>query len=315
MKRAVVAALALLMCSARANADASIWERAKSPVPTGFLSADELHRYVARLHQQSLLEKTNNPLGGGGAYASLQNARAVLERHEAAKSNDPRLRYDLGLVLARLPSCTEAAPVLEAALQLAPAHPFAEEGAFELAICYSRVGKHADEERAYLLAIDATDRWAHRAIIFSNLSESRMAQGKLESATAAAEQSITLAPDFASPRFNLAIIRDRAGDAFGALESARQAVALDPDGDLLDGEGVFYEPPYERHWYFALRNLALAEGAVADERTGLLIAALVQYQKWLDLAEPTDRYRVRAAENIARLEKQLKLKSAKPAPR
>jgi hypothetical protein len=83
---------------------------------------------------------------------------------------------------------------------------------------------------------------------------------------------------------------------------------MDPEGEYLDGDGVFFEPPYERQWYYALRSLALADQTLGDERTGHLMAALVAYRKWLDASEPTDRFRPRCVEDIARLETILKLK-------
>jgi tetratricopeptide (TPR) repeat protein len=239
---------------------------------------------------------------------AYEGARNLLVRHDAATSSDPRLRYDLGLVLAKLNRHAEAVVVLESAYAFAKDHPLAEDGVFELAICYAKLGEHAKEESAYLRAIEATDRQLHKAVIYSNLAESRMAQGQLDEAIDAAESSILLDGDNAASRYNLAILKDRSGDAAGALESAKHAIELDPKGDLLDGESVFFEPAYERHWYHALQRQALSERELGEPRKLLLMAALVAYQQWLEESAPTDRFRKRCEEAITRLEKQLKLK-------
>lgn len=309
MKRVV---LASLLFALPARADSSMWEKAKTPTPKGVLTPDELHRLVAvRLHEQGK-KRATDPFTGALSFTALDDAAKKLVEYKAEVSPDPRLRYDLGFVYAKLPNrCAQAVVVLEDALKFSREHPFAADGAFELAICYSKLGKHADEERVYLTALDVTDRRSHKAIIYSNLSEARMAQGKLAEGIEAAEAAIELEPDFASPRYNLAILRDRSGDAFGALDAAKHAVAMDPEGEYLAGEGVFFEPPYERHWYDALRDLALADQAIGDERFERLLAAQLAYQKWLDDSNPNDRYRARCAEDITRIEKMLKLK---PSP-
>lgn len=308
MKRAVVALLLTLALPARAD---SIWEKAKTPPKPGLLTNDEVHRLAAVALHTARSTRANDPIFGGQTVAPLFGARDMLVRHSAATSSDPRLRYDLGLVLAKLRDCKASVVVLENAVAFARTHPFVEDGSFELGICYSLLGRHGDEERAYLIALDVTDRRTHKAIVYSNLAESRMAQGKLQAGIEAAENAIEIEPDFASARYNLAILKDRSGDAFGALDAAKHAVELDPEGEYLDGEGVFFEPPYEKNWYYALRDLALADRTMGDERVGHLMAALVAYRKWLDAAEPDDRYRPRCLEDVARIEKLLKLKPPK----
>ncbi|MBI2389485.1 MAG: tetratricopeptide repeat protein [Deltaproteobacteria bacterium] len=296
---------ALAPSAARAD---SIWEKAKRPAEK--LSADEIHKTAANLYHRARPYKLEDPQKGGMSYSALLGALSLLQAHGASTSADPRLRYDLGLVLAKMRRWGEAAPALESALALSPQHPFAEEGSFELAICYSHLGRHEDEERAYLVALGVTDRRGNKALICSNLAESRMAQGKLAAALDAAEQALELDPDLASARYNQAIILDRAGDPSGALEAAKHALELDPDADSLVRDGVFFEPAYEKHWYVALRELALAERTLGDVRKFHLMAALTFYDKWLAEADAGDRFRPRALEAVARLEKQLKLKPA-----
>jgi len=316
MNRGVLAfgfALSVATATGAMRADpASIWDKAKSPTKPGQLSADDIHRQVAALYHQAITTRVDDPLFGGQAQVALEGAYAILVRYDANKSSDPRLRYDFGLVLAKLRRYADAAAALEDALGFAKEHPFAADGAFELAICYSHLGKHEEEERAYLVVLELTDQEGVKAIAYSNLAESRMAQGKVVESIDAAESAIALRPDSASPHLNMAILQDRSGNPVASLVSAKHALELDPDGEYIDGEGVFFEPAYEKHWYVALREQALAERYFGDERKAHLMAALVAYRKWLDLAEPTNRFRLRAEEGVARVEKILKLKPSLP---
>lgn len=304
MRRLFAIALALFATNTHAD---NIWQKAQTPPKPELLTNDEVHRQVALAYHRAGEIPTNHPIFGAQPIMVYEGAKNLLVRHDAAKSSDPRLRYDLGLVLAKLRRYAEAAEALEGAYAFAKDHPLADDGLFELAICYSKLGEHAKEEGAYLRALDVTDRQWRQAMIYSNLAESRLAQGKLALAMDAVETAIALDPDNPAPRYNRAVLLDRMGLDSQALEEAKHAVEYDPKGELIDGDGVFFEPPYEKHWYHALRDLALAERGGPD-RTTHLMAALVDYRKWLEDSEPTDRYRKRCEENIARLEKQLKLK-------
>ncbi|MGZ5966364.1 MAG: tetratricopeptide repeat protein [Polyangiales bacterium] len=312
MKRLLLL-LALLPIAAiapRAEAAPTIWDLAKKKGAT--LSTEEVHRQVATLYEQASLFarylSAGDPLGGAQVISNLESARAILELHKASESKDARLRYDLGLVLSRLNRYAEGAAALENALAYAPDHPFAADAWFELALDCAHLGRHESEENAYIQALARTERSGSREIIYSNLSESLMAQGKLEAGIDAAETAIELEPDEPSPRWNLAVLNDRRGDVFGAVESARHALECDPDLERIDGKFVFFEPAYEQSWYFAVAFLAMAERETGDQRKDHLMAALASYKKWLDEASPKDRYRPRALENVGRLEKQLKLK-------
>lgn len=308
--RRFLLALALFAMPAPATAAPTIWDLAKQKGET--LSTEEIHRQVATLYEEAGLlarySAASDPLGGAQVIAKLESARAILILHHALESKDARLRYDLGLVLSRLNRYVEGAAALENALAYAPGHAFASEAWFELALDCAHLGRHESEENAYIHALSLTERSGSRAVIFSNLSESRMAQGKLAAGIEAAETAIELEPDEPSPRWNLAVLSDRLGDAFGAVESARHALEYDPDLERIDGKFVFFEPQYEQHWYFAVAFLAMAERETGDQRKDHLMAALASYKKWLEEAEPTDRFRARAQENVDRLEKLLKLK-------
>lgn len=301
-----------------ANAQPSLWEKAKAPiVPAGKLSTDEVHRQAATAYEKAQMfggcGELDDPLGGAQAISLLDGSRKLLESQNAEASADPRLRYDYGLVLSCLRRWPAAKKALEAAVKLAPHHVMAHDGWFELAITDAHLGDHAGEEKAYLEALDLTDRATSRSIIYSNLAESRMAQGKLAEAIDAAEQAIDLDGENPAARWNLAILHDRAGDSYRALEAARHALEYDPDLEMVEGSRVFFEPPYDREWYRALAELAMAERLTGDARNEHLMRALVAYGQFAEAAPESDKFRPRALENVERLEKILKLAPLPPA--
>lgn len=305
----VVTLAATLSVAGTSIAGPTFWPAPKKAPPAKSPSDDEIHRTAATYLERSRLLDPSTPPTDPIAYPALEGARQLLETHGARTSKDVRLRFDLGLVLGRLAKWAEAAAVLEGAVALEPKHPLAESGWFELGVCYAHLGKHEDEERAYMGALVVTERRVHRAIVYSNLAESRMQQGKLQGALEAIETSIALEPDNPSAHWNRAVLRDRAGDAWGALESAREALSMDPVLEYIDGDHVFFEPAWERHWYLALSELARAEIApTAAERKTALMAALTFYRAWLDAAPEDQRYRARALDDVAAIEKRLGLK-------
>jgi tetratricopeptide (TPR) repeat protein len=303
-----------------APSDRSLWSRAKEPGrPVGkpFKSTDEIHRTVATWYRDaSVGPNIRDPMGGVLSYSRLRGARDLLEAHGAATSDDPRLRYDLGFVLAKMEDWKGAAFALDAATRFAPHHPFSEDGFFELGVSHAHLGRHVEEERAYLEALSRTDRRFGRSILLSNLAESRMAQGRLRDALDAVEESLVYDADNPAAHWNHAILLDRVGDGLGAIVAADRAIASDPDLlyiRAVEGSGTFFEPDYEREWYLALASLAAAEGVVGEYRDLPLLAALAHYQAWLDAAPADARYRPRALDAVATLEVRLGLAKKKGA--
>lgn len=319
MKTLSFAAVALVFCASFASAQpSSIWAKAKKPTQA---ELDYAHERASFFYQDA--ESEGGPQGprGGLAIVSLESARALLERVGAASSDDLRLRFDLARVLQRLNRYEDVIKVLVPTLALAPQHVRAEEGWFELAICDARLGKHQDEEQAYLAALELEDDPYGRSVILANLAEARMQLHHLDAAKEAAEQSIELRPDAALTHWTLAVIEDRNGNPFGALTEARVASSLDPNFDELLSPEVFFEPEYEVHWYVGLGELSHAATASTDNDTmnGMsasqmhLMHALEEFDRFVKDAPLTDPYRPRAVEHVLQIEGMLKL-TPKPKP-
>jgi uncharacterized protein HemY len=128
--------VAALLVAARAHADTppSVWDRAKNP-------EEAVNHRVHLEVQRRLAQRARFDIGETQALA----ARAMLERVQAATSNDPRLRFDLGTVYLMTHDYKKAAEVLKAALAFAPDHPAAEEAWLRLAFACGHIGEHACE--------------------------------------------------------------------------------------------------------------------------------------------------------------------------
>ena len=309
---AIAAAAAIEAPAVRASAS-TVWDRARDATQS---ERDYAHVYaIGQEREADLYEALANagsePSGFDRARAVLarENARDVLERFGARNSDDLRLRFDLGRVLARLERCDEARLLLQSALRAAPDEPNTSAAWFDLAICDARLGLRSEEERAYLSALDLADDPPERAVLFGNLAEARMGLGNLEGALEAADFALGLAPDAVLVRWTLAVIHDRAGDSFGALEEARLAIGADPDYARLRSPGVFFDPEYEVRWYEGLGEIAhaLAEPPKTAAWELHLFTALHAFHLYVQAAPLTDRWRARAIERAHDLERTLGL--------
>jgi tetratricopeptide (TPR) repeat protein len=323
---AVVLAGAVASVTIASGVDArpSIWERAAVVATPTAEDLDYAHKYAAEMwHSANELEAearhASDPdlarLRRGTAIRELQAARAVLDRFGAETSRDVRLRYDLGLLLVRLDEYERAITVLRGALAMGPDYHRAPDAWFSLAISHAHLAQRDQEEKAYLEALAIADDPDFRAIVYANLAESRMGLGKLDEAIEAAEASLALYPDSALTRWTLAVIRDRQGDAFGALTEAKRAIALDPYYLQLESPEVFFEPERDLHWYRGLGELAHAEALQGDDRKMRLVSAMYEFDLYVGQAPDSDPWKARAQGHITDLEKTLALSpKTKPKP-
>lgn len=296
-----LAAVTSAASSGRAGAP-SVWQRAEA------VSRGEDPVALARGYREALrLEMMATLLGSGGTARSddaVEDLRvrgvSSLLAGGAARSEDPQVLRLLGSMYASLRRCEQAEVLLRRSIALAPQDPASASAWFDVAICASLRGDRAAEAAGYERALAIVDDPRERAVLESNLAEAEMGLGDLPAGIAAAERSIAIRDDVPAAHWNLAILHDRADDGAAALAAARDAIALDPDFRFLDGPGVFFEPSYERDWYHALGELALAERAKASalERRGHLEAARQEYEAWLASASADDRWRAIAQARV-----------------
>jgi tetratricopeptide (TPR) repeat protein len=311
VSRRVVASLASLpvlaaitVAAALAHAGPSVWERAKRTAKGEDVARlDVAYRKALDLDARALIESS---VGRDDlAEDDRLNGISLLLSAGVARSDDARALRLLGGMYASVRRCEQAVPVLRRAIALAPSSSLSAAAWFEIAICASHGGDRGTEASAYEHALAIADDPHERAALESNLAEAKMGLGDLKGAIEAAERSIAIRDDNPAAFWNLAILKDRTADEAGALQAATEATSLDPAYGFLDGPDVFFTPPYDRHWYHALGELAWAERDVADavSRRVHLYAAKDEYDAWLAAADADDRYRSIAIARAQRIEK------------
>lgn len=262
--------------SARADTPPSVWDIAKDPAAR---ERWQLHVEVRRLLVPDPMPVVPGlPFFPGGLAErerSLETARALLEQHDAVKSPDPVLRFDLGMVYQHLRHYEAAIQVLDEALKMAPTHPAAEEAWIELAYAHSHLDHPKEERAAYRHYLELASRPSSRATALLNLGESEMRLGNLEDAIADFREVVhiasggPLADDYRTSIlgvWDLAVALDRAGDPQGAAVEARRAQNMDLQRVIEDKEYVFFVPEHERLWYIALGKVEVAKQAADPVR-------------------------------------------------
>jgi tetratricopeptide (TPR) repeat protein len=256
-----------LSSPATADTPPSVWDRARDPA-----TADTYRIHVEV--QRRLAQLPPRDFGFSGALESQKDTvRAMLERLQADKSPDVRLRFDLGLVYLMLSNSQSptyykrAAEVLGSALALAPEHPAAEEGWSRLAEACGHIGDHDCERRAYGEVLRLTTEEGDRGTSTLNLAETEMHLGNLKEALdgyrealriASRSPSRTLAP---LAMWGMAVALDRSGDRIDADKQALAVLELQTSSGLnglLRSSGVFFFPDYELGWYDGVGAAALA---------------------------------------------------------
>jgi tetratricopeptide (TPR) repeat protein len=308
-------ALAAALCPTRAQAEPTIWQRARAPE----LSRSQLllNRIERMLGTVGLPELNAEFSAGAVALFQLSDGRFRCSSPESSPSAgaardaepklDPRLEYLLGgaLLQAGAGRDRDARCLLERALRDAPDSPLAAEGYFNLALAAGRLGDRKAERAAYLQALAVTWDPDIRANVYGNLAESDMGAGDLKRAIreyrvalAASQQPDTLALN----HFGLAVALDRAQDLPSALEAAKRAISVQLPPTLfsapsvLDLPTVSFSPSYEVHYYKALGAMAAAllakdsaarRAALADADehwSAYLVRAEVDHSPWLQQA-------------------------------
>jgi tetratricopeptide (TPR) repeat protein len=254
-----------------------VWDVAKDPA--------ERDRWGLHVRVQRLLSSGENARED---ELRLQAARAMLEDGGAADSPDVRLRFDLGIVYARLDLRLRAVDVLVPALEAAPDHPAAIQALDALVYAYAKLNRPADELVTWRRYIPRLGDDRARAPEMMNMGEAEMRLGLVDDALATFREVLRLCADLPNTEavisthvltlWDLAVALDRSGDPRGATETAAKAMAYSwqrlvlsaagPTVRVVTGwsqihetEGVFFVPEWERDWYLALGAVAGAFAA------------------------------------------------------
>jgi tetratricopeptide (TPR) repeat protein len=164
--------------------------------------------------------------------------------------------------------------LLQAVVDAPEATPTLRADAYnDLAIAHARLGRHAEEVRAYDRAIDLQPRTESRSVLLANRAEALMALGDLSGAVAGYRASLALVSSGSvldmmaygvTTLWGLAVALDRAGEIDEALDSVRLARSYDPGDVRLNSSSWFYGVPSDEPWYKALGAWSAARNLEID---------------------------------------------------
>jgi tetratricopeptide (TPR) repeat protein len=321
----VVVALALLVAPrGRAEAEPSVWTRARAPdAERASAAAAEVEGLLAsrRQAQRGRALTPGDPLEASRALADLylEQAEALLEVADAARSSSPELRLLLGEVLSKKRECSRAVPVLEGVARGSTEAAYRLEAMRQLADCYGALARPEDVIRTYTEALRLEPHGETRSVLLANQAETYMFVGDLDAALAGYQTALrTLAA--ASPMglgglapttlWGLAVALDRSGDLGAAFEAIRLARRFDPRDSQLLGPNWSFVPEHDEAWYGALgRWVAARDGASPEARAEAYDSAVAAWEEYIVRAPADDRWlpiakaRLRACDEERRAEK------------
>lgn len=258
----------------------NVWEIAKQPRILGaFAVHAQARRFLLEADHEKLgdVDSPPNPML---AATTLARTRVLLTQAIGYGSTDPRLQFDLGEVLQEEDRNAEAELVLGTALAEYPKTEGAHAAWLTYAFANSKLD-HPDEERlGYETFLANEPNPNRRAVPMLNLAEANMRSHHLNEAIAGyrdvedlSAQAIDASETGVLAVWGLAVALDRQGDARGAAEQARIASRMDPEMPLrlkrpvIDSDGVYFVPSYEKYWYLALAATEDAKQAGNAEDT------------------------------------------------
>jgi tetratricopeptide (TPR) repeat protein len=308
---ALVVGLALAAGLAEpAHAEPSVWARARDPrvderreLVRQVDAALTRYRRAARMHADV----------GALARAYLEEARALLERADAAHAPEPALRFRAAEVLSSLHDWPAATRLYESVVASSAPAPMRAEAWSELAIAYVKAGRHHDEIRAYGEALALEPSSGARARLLANRAEAYMAVGDVDAAVAgyrAALSTLGTAPidmirSGVTTLWGLAVALDRSGDLDQALKQIELARTYDFADRMLADPSWFFVPPYDDAWYGALGQWATARSAeLAAVRVEAYARAVTRWREYLARAAPDDRFAPLAKVRLAQCERE-----------
>lgn len=247
----------------------------------------------------------------------LHAAIARLELAHGRTPADPETLYYLALATAALPTvgghdATAPEDAIAWFRKLREVDPdfYAERVAFELGILYTRIGRLEQAASEYRRSIERAFDDSETVSAHSNLAEVQMLAGRLEDAVVHYDRAIDLArrggaaesESLALALWGCAVALHRLNEREAAIERARQALSAGGGTtDVLRADGVFFEPPYEIHYYEAMGHLARAAGLSGASADRARADATRSFERFLASGGSRSRFAEAARRELARL--------------
>jgi tetratricopeptide (TPR) repeat protein len=303
----------------------SAWDIAKNPqAMDAFAVHVTAQRFLLEaddLKHGGSLSSPNEVLGN----SMLGRAEVMLRTAIGKGETDPRLQFDLGEVLQEKEGRgEEAVSVLSGALAKFPNADGAHAAWLAYAFANSKLDRPDEERRGYETFLADEPNANKRVVPLLNLAEANMRSHRLDESIegyrdveSLSAQALGATETGVLAVWGLAVALDRQGDARGAAEQARIASRMDPESPLrlkrpiIDSDGVFFVPTYERFWYLALAATEDAKQAGNAEASAKEWRHAVElWHSYIEPAQKVDHpegWNSIAIRHLAAAEKQLKL--------
>lgn len=194
----------------------------------------------------------------------LKKAVAEARKWSNKHPKSANIHYWLGFTLYQLKDYKASLVALKKALKLDPKHKYRSDISFKLGIIYTTQLEFLKAYKTYKDALATTTRNESKGVIYSNAAECLMGLGRIREAIRAYQNSLAVKPGKNSQAlWGLAVALDRDEQIIKAKQAAKAAVRLDPKLTHIQGEGIFFVPKGEQHYYLAMAQEALGNMATA----------------------------------------------------
>ncbi len=294
----------------------SLWDRARYPeIGAQAALIDEAEQLQIRYHRLFSADRgerldARDLMTLGEAY--LSRATDLLEQAGVAKGGDPLVRLRLADLYELLHKNDESRLLLESIAGSNPPAVVMARVQSQLAICYAKLGRHAEEIKAYGEALALQPIAEHRALLLANRAEAYMVEGDVSAAVEGYRSALLLLTPYDMVNGNgpttlwgLAVALDRSGDFAGAIEAVTMARTYDARDLRLNSPNWFYVPDYDRHWYEALGHwMAARKTDTASVRADAYLRAVASWKEYVSKAPLGDHWVLIAKARLAQCEKE-----------
>lgn len=254
----------MIATGARADTPPNLWDLGKRP--------DALAQYRQHVDISRKIDLVDELSDDSSLMARAATTEAEFAARELADvwhgPKDAWLQFDDAWIAMKRFDYAQAVTLLEPLTKSIGATPFASEVWMKLAECYVKLERTDDEIHAYDEVLARTTTEVQRMTPLMNQGEAVMRSGDAQTALAQFRDVLRLSAQLTNAteismlaQWDVAIALDRSGDFRGALAAAVDAVRMSKYAVLVISPlnpSVYFVPDYEREWYSALSDAALA---------------------------------------------------------
>ncbi len=294
-RRALLAAVSLLVLARAAHAEPTLWQRALEPGAQA--------RSHARIRAEQLFEQATDVRTDPEMQQDLSLGSAALMELSGGARRDPWQAVLLGRVLldAQPGREQEAIALIESGLFALRDTDFKRASLFDVGLGAMLSGDMEHATKAFTAALALAWDPDYRASIHRNRGKARMLSGHLLEAVADFRAAVRLARGvevMALSRFGLGVALERSGDYPQGMQEIARGVAVRlpvppyPSESVLDLPTLRWVPDYDVHYFRALAEMSEAESAAS---AALALqhyeAALEDWEQYVPAAEAqNDRF-------------------------